>query len=179
MNQQAPTAITTYPAVVGAYLAAKRNELKLSQGALAEKVGLTASTWSRIESGESALTIEQLAQAAQALSMTPGALLCTIDAITAELNKRGIGTNIERVTVDEILASGSIPLTGAGLSGAVSAATTSALATLGGGAIAAGGAGIAGIGAAFGAVGFPIVGAAAAVYGLTRWITQKEKNEKN
>ena len=162
MSSQAPNAITTYPAVVGAYLAAKRNELKLSQSQLAEKVGLTASTWSRIESGDSALTIEQLALAAHGLSMTPGALMSAIDAITDELSKRGIGTNIERVTVDEILSSGSIPLTGSGLSGAVLAAGL------------ARGVGFSGLGAiGVAGLGLPIAGAAA--YGLTRWITRKEK----
>ncbi len=144
-----PNVMTTYPAVVGAFLSIRRKELGLSQTQLATAVGLTVSTWSRIENGESALTIEQLAQAAQALGLTPGSLLQTIDTAITELHEKGIGTNVERASVQEISAAGSIPLIGAGLSSAVAA----------GGVIAAG----ASVAAAPIALGI-------AAYGLYKWL---------
>ncbi len=84
--------VTTYPAIVGACLAAKRKEQGLSQSELALSVGLTVSTWSRIENGESALTIEQLALAAQRLNLPPSELLINADKKVAELEYRGIET---------------------------------------------------------------------------------------
>lgn len=164
-----PTAITTYPAVVGAFVATKRKERGFSQGEIAEKVGLTISTWSRIENGETALTIEQLAQVAHALSMTPGELMVTIDGIMIELSKKGIGTNIERVSSDAIVASGSIPLVGSGLTSAISsttvvASTAVALETL------------AGV-LAVTATGIPIIGAVAAL-GLYSWLSGKDQKQK-
>lgn len=111
--------MTTYPAVVGAFLAASRKEKGLSQSDLAEAVGLTVSTWSRIESGESALTIEQLAQAAQTLNLEPSALLRAVEDKIAELSSKGITTNATRTDIATIAASGAIPLMGAGLGGMI------------------------------------------------------------
>ena len=155
-----PTTMTTYPAVVGAFLASKRKEIELSQGDIAEKVGLTVSSWSRIESGEAALTIEQLALAAKALSMSPGQLLMTIDAITVELSKKGIGTNIERASADAIAASGAIPLVGAGLASTVNIASLAKGATK--------------------QIAIPIIAASAAgaVVGLYNWLSYKDKKDK-
>ena len=115
-----PVAMTTYPALVGAFLAAKRKELGLSQSALAESVGLTVSTWSRIENGESALTIEQLKLAGDKLNVLPSQILKDVDEKIIELQNRGVETNPVRVSIDEIHASGTIPLVGAALFGLIS-----------------------------------------------------------
>ena len=77
-------------------------------------------------------------------------LLQTIDTAITELHEKGIGTNVERASVQEISAAGSIPLIGAGLSSAVAA---------GGGVIAAG----ASVAAAPIALGI-------AAYGLYKWL---------
>lgn len=111
--------VTTYPAIVGACLAAKRKEHGLSQSELALSVGLTVSTWSRIENGESALTIEQLALAAQRLNLPPSELLINADKKVAELEYRGIETKRNRVSINEISASGAIPLVGSALFGII------------------------------------------------------------
>jgi transcriptional regulator with XRE-family HTH domain len=114
-----PVAVASYPAVVGAVLLARRKELGLSQSNLADAVGLTVSTWSRIENGESALTIEQLAAAAQALGVAPSALLQVAEEKIAELNRRGIATSPTRIDPASIVELGAIPLIGASLSGAL------------------------------------------------------------
>ncbi len=111
--------VTTYPAIVGACLAAKRKEQGLSQSELALSVGLTVSTWSRIENGESALTIEQLALAAQRLNLPRSELLINADKKVAELEYRGIETKSNRVSINEISASGAIPLVGSALFGII------------------------------------------------------------
>ena len=92
----------------------------MSQSDLADAVGLTISTWSRIESGESALTIEQLAQAAQALNLEPSGLLRAVEEKIAELSSKGIATSATRTTVATIAASGAIPLLGSSLVGMIS-----------------------------------------------------------
>lgn len=56
---------------VGLALRAIRKNLELDQTAIATAVGVTQSTWSRIENGESALNIDQLEAAAIALDVEP------------------------------------------------------------------------------------------------------------
>lgn len=112
-----PIAIATYPALVGAVLQARRKELGFSQTQVAEEAGLNVSTWSRIENGESALTIEQLAAVAARLDLAPSAILRSVEEKVAALRDRGIEISISRVDVSEIVKAGSIPLLGASLLG--------------------------------------------------------------
>jgi transcriptional regulator with XRE-family HTH domain len=188
--------MTTYPAVFGAFLSTKRKERGLSQAEIAETVGLTLSTWSRIENGETALTLEQLAQVALALSVTPGEMMTIVDTIVAELSKKGIATNIQRVTSDQIAEEGYIPLVGSGLVSTISPLGTFAARCVAAGAAGAGvaglaaglgaeGVGAAGIAAGAGIVGvaagplvFPIVVGTAAAFGLYNWLSGKNKKNR-
>lgn len=54
--------VTNYAAIVGIILSSLRKEKGLSQSEVAQYLDLNVSTWSRIESGLSALTVEQLAE---------------------------------------------------------------------------------------------------------------------
>jgi transcriptional regulator with XRE-family HTH domain len=108
-------AIASYPGVVGAVLAAMRKEKELAQSDVAAAIGATVSTWSRIESGESALTIEQLAVAATELQVEPSAILRRADEKVAELRSKGIETKASRSSVEAIVSSGAVPLVGASL----------------------------------------------------------------
>lgn len=114
-----PIAIATYPALVGAVLQARRKELGLSQTQIADEAGLNVSTWSRIENGESALTIEQLAAVAARLELAPSTILRSVEEKVAALRDRGIEVSIGRVDVADIVKAGSIPLLGASLLGAL------------------------------------------------------------
>lgn len=81
---------TTYQAVLGRLIAQKRQQKQLDQGDMAEAVGVSRSTWSRIETGESALNMDQLAKAAAKLGMPLGALMVEADEVTGKLRERGV-----------------------------------------------------------------------------------------
>lgn len=116
---QTPVAVASFPALVGAVLSSIRKSQGRSQADLAEALSLNVSTWSRIENGESALTVEQLALAAEVLGVSPSAVLRTTEEKVVELSKRGIATSVNRANFEAIAASGSIPLVGATLLGTI------------------------------------------------------------
>lgn len=114
-----PLVAVSYPAIVGAILLAKRKELGLSQAEMAHALGLNASTWSRVENGDSALTIEQLVSAASALNVRPSSILEAAELKLEELKARGVATGANRAALTAIAALGAIPLTGSALVGAL------------------------------------------------------------
>jgi transcriptional regulator with XRE-family HTH domain len=61
-------------------------------------VGVTQSTWSRIENGASALTIEQLAIAADELGVKRSEILELADQSVNELKIRGIEIEDKRIS---------------------------------------------------------------------------------
>lgn len=81
---------TTYPAIVGRVLLRRREAMGLTQVALANAAGVSQSTWSKIETGTSALSLAQLRQSAVLLHTTPGALLAEADAAADSLVERGV-----------------------------------------------------------------------------------------
>ena len=114
-----PSNVASYSAVVGAILVARRKEQGLSQAQVAEGVGLATSTWSRIENGESAPTIEQLALAAEALNLLPSAVLSMTEAKISTLTEKGVGVSAGRDAKAVSDAIGAIPLMGASLASAL------------------------------------------------------------
>jgi len=83
-------AATTSAAVLGAVLAKLRTLKGMKQADLAEAVKVGASTWSRVEKGESGLSIDQLRLVAKALGQTPGRILEIAEAAEQEAIKKGI-----------------------------------------------------------------------------------------
>lgn len=81
---------TTYQAVLGRLIAQKRQEKQMDQGEMAEAVGVSRSTWSRIEAGDSALNMDQLAKAANKLGLPLGALMVEADEIADALRKQDV-----------------------------------------------------------------------------------------
>ena len=86
---------TTYQAVVGRVIVKLRKELGIDQLLLAKSVGVTQSTWSRIERGESSLSIGQLAKASEYLRVNSSTILLEVENAVKELKKQGV---IVRVT---------------------------------------------------------------------------------
>jgi len=70
---------TTYSAVLGVVLTNARKERSIEQGEMAKRMGLSQASYSRLESGKSSLSVDQLYMAAGALRVKP-------EEITARLN---------------------------------------------------------------------------------------------
>lgn len=117
--ENTPIAVVTYPAIVGAVLAGIRKERGLSQAEVAEAVAVGVSTWSRIENGESALSIEQLAGAADRLEIAPSSVLQAVEEKIALLRKKSVGTVPARADAQVATNLGSIPILGASLTAAL------------------------------------------------------------
>jgi len=111
------SAVTTTGAVLGAVLANLRGAADLKQSDLADAVGVGPSTWSRIEKGESGLSIDQLRLVARALGYTPGQILEMAEAAESEATKKGIqvqplGTSIASIGVSGVSIGAVIPVLG-------------------------------------------------------------------
>jgi len=112
--------VTTYPAVCGAILTNLRNDIGLHQIEVAERAAIKRSTWSRIEKGESSLSIEQLFFVATALGVNASTIIDLVEAAVRELQKQGI--RVERTdqqdtwSVAAILGMGLLPVAGPALS---------------------------------------------------------------
>lgn len=81
---------TTYQAVLGRLIVQKRQEKQIDQGEMARHVGVSRSTWSRIEAGSSALTMDQLAKAAGKLGLSLGELMLQADDVVRELRRQDV-----------------------------------------------------------------------------------------
>lgn len=81
---------TTYQAVLGRVIVRKRQEKHIDQGEMARHVGVGRSTWSRIEAGTSALSMDQLAKAANKLDIAMGALMLEVDDVVRGLRRQGV-----------------------------------------------------------------------------------------
>lgn len=90
---------TSYPAVVGSVLVKLRNQQGIRQGDLAQAVGVTQATWSRIENGSSALTIEQMGLAATRLGLLPSQISVLADQAVEQLQQRGVQVEPTRSSV--------------------------------------------------------------------------------
>lgn len=117
-------AVTSYNALVGAVLIKLRADRNIKQSALANAVGVGGSTWSRIEKGESALTVEQLRSAASALNISPDRIVFLAEKVTEGLTKKGIKVASISTTEwsgigEDSIQSGWLPVAGAALSGIV------------------------------------------------------------
>jgi transcriptional regulator with XRE-family HTH domain len=82
--------VTTYAAVIGAVLVNLRNDKKLNQSDVASVVGVSSSTWSRIEKGDSSLSVDQLYLAAKALKIRPEQILELASKAEEDLPSKGI-----------------------------------------------------------------------------------------
>src|SRR5690606_26978366 len=112
-SQTVPSGATSFSAVVGAVIASlRKNRVNLNQSDMASAIGATVSTWSRIETGETAMTLEQLALAAEKLDIPPSAILIAAEKMVSELRDKGIETEAKRVSKEDIITNGQIPIYG-------------------------------------------------------------------
>ena len=115
---------TTYQAVLGRLIIQKRSEKQIDQKDMAKHVGVSRSTWSRIESGSSALKMDQLTRAASKLDMPLGELMLEADAIVRKLRRQGVIVHNSR---DQVISKKETVATVAFLGGAVLGGVVAAL----------------------------------------------------
>ena len=78
-----------YSWIAGQVLARFRRERGVGQLALAEALGVSQATWSRVEKGTSPLTVEQLSHAAELLGVRAGDVISEVDDIAERYRDRG------------------------------------------------------------------------------------------
>lgn len=81
---------TTYPAIVGGVLAQIRTLKGLHQQDLAHSMGVTQSTLSRMEKGQSSISVEQLRLAAHHLDVAPSMIINHADQAEVSMHSQGI-----------------------------------------------------------------------------------------
>ncbi len=97
MNRQVnPTPVIPYRRLVGEVLQARRLELNLHQRQLASALGITQSGYSRIEKGETTISVSQLRIVAGILRTLPSDLLVTADLWARQLRARGVTVSDEK-----------------------------------------------------------------------------------
>lgn len=63
--------MVSYSSILGVVVANKRKELGIEQSVLAENMGLSQASYSRLESGKSTFSVDQMFECAKALRIAP------------------------------------------------------------------------------------------------------------
>lgn len=82
--------VTRYSELVARIVGQLRSERGFDQKQFAEALGVSPSTWSRAESGQTGLSLDQLAGAARALNTTPAQILAFADKAEHQLKSKGV-----------------------------------------------------------------------------------------
>jgi transcriptional regulator with XRE-family HTH domain len=90
MQQEPIKPATTYPSIVGGVLSNLRSQNGIQQKDMADAVGVTQATWSRIESGQTNVTLDHLRSAAKTLNVQPSQILAFADKTEMEAQFRGV-----------------------------------------------------------------------------------------
>jgi len=79
----------TYGEILGKVIEHRRKQLGLHQGPLAHALGITQSGYSRLEKGQSSMSVVQLQTVATLLRRGPADLLADTDRFAGELRAQG------------------------------------------------------------------------------------------
>lgn len=82
--------VTKYSQVVARVVGQLRHAQNFDQKQFAEALGVSPSTWSRAEGGQTGLSIDQLAGAARVLKTTPAQIIQYADGAAEQLRRKGI-----------------------------------------------------------------------------------------
>jgi transcriptional regulator with XRE-family HTH domain len=75
-----------YAGIVGRALRMRREIVGISLSAFAREMGITTSGWSRVETGDTVMTVAQLSAACHVLAVDPWQIIRHADALTKELD---------------------------------------------------------------------------------------------
>jgi len=81
---------TSYSAVLGVVLSNLRKRVGMEQGDMAARMGLSQASYSRLESGKSTFSMDQMYQAAEALGISGPELVQQLENTTANLRLNGV-----------------------------------------------------------------------------------------
>lgn len=87
---------TTYASIMGRVIAWHRDRGGLEQTVLAQKMGMSQPSWSRIERGDTAISVEQLRQIAGALNVSAYKILRETDEAVKSLQRQDISVQTKR-----------------------------------------------------------------------------------
>lgn len=98
MSANQPTLGTSFQNVFGVVVTSLRSSRNptVTQTELADYLGLAVSTWSRIERGESAITLDQMLRVALFFGIPLSELLLKCEDIAQSLNEQGIEVSISK-----------------------------------------------------------------------------------
>jgi len=88
--------VTTYNGIIGAVLRGHREQLGLEQAQIAQRLGLTQSSYSRIENGKTSLTLVQLSNMAPTFKLTPNSFIAQVENIKLNMERQGIAVTPEK-----------------------------------------------------------------------------------
>lgn len=82
--------VTTYSVLVARLVGELRKTRNLDQKHFAERLGVSQSTWSRAETGQVGISLDQLAAAAEVLGVKPAQILIHVETAIEQLKRRGV-----------------------------------------------------------------------------------------
>ncbi|WP_353304220.1 helix-turn-helix domain-containing protein [Sessilibacter corallicola] len=81
---------TTYSAVLGVVLSNARKQRNIEQGDMAKRMGLSQASYSRLESGKSSFSVDQMYMASMALGLPHNEITSRLNNTVKELRDGGI-----------------------------------------------------------------------------------------
>jgi transcriptional regulator with XRE-family HTH domain len=91
-----PSGIVPYSALIGGVVQNQRKFIGLAQGELARQLGFSQSAYSRIESGDTVMSVTQLRQIASLIGTSAQNILNQADAIAFQLHSQGVQVTHEK-----------------------------------------------------------------------------------
>lgn len=88
--------VTTYNGIIGAVLRQRRDQMGLEQAQIAQRLGVTQSSYSRIESGKTSLTLVQLSDIAPHFGLSPHGFIARVESLKYDMERQGIKVSPEK-----------------------------------------------------------------------------------
>lgn len=93
---RSPIGVVPYSALLGGVVQNQRKFLNLQQGDIAQQLGLSQSAYSRIESGDTVMSVTQLRQIAALIGTNAQRVLDQADMIALQLHSQGVPISHEK-----------------------------------------------------------------------------------